>query len=180
MKNTIKYSIAAVFIASLFAFTTIKSRTISSSTVAFTIKNAGLSVDGTLGNLKTTVFDFDIADLANSKIEATVDVSTINTGIDKRDEHLRNEDYFDVAKYPKITMKSTRFAMSKAGNAIGYFNLTIKNKTKAITIPIFTTEKDGKTTFTTKFTIDRLDYGVGTSSFILSDDVKVSITAVTD
>lgn len=180
MKKTIIITATLIFLSSLFAFTFITPRTVSSSTVAFAIKNAGITVDGTLGNLKTSVFNFDVNDLANSQINATVDVSSINTGIDKRDEHLKNEDYFNVAKYSTIKMSSIRFAKSTGTYTIGYFNLTIKDVTKEVAIPIYITLEDGKNKFRTSFKINRLDYGVGESGFILSDDVKIAITAFTN
>lgn len=60
---------------------------------------------GTIGGFKADIH-FDTNNLSNSFIKGSVDVSTIDTGIEKRDEHLREEDFFHVAKYPKITFTS--------------------------------------------------------------------------
>jgi polyisoprenoid-binding protein YceI len=146
----------------------------STGLVKFYIKNAGITVDGTLSGVSASI-QFDENDLANASLYASIKVSTINTGIDKRDEHLRGKEYFDAAKYPKIEMRST--AISKSGTGYnGAFDVTIKGKTKNITMP-FTFKNNGSTgTFSGTLKLDRLDFGVGESSFVLSDDVKVKIT----
>ena len=146
----------------------------TTGSVKFYIKNAGITVDGSLSGLAASV-KFDENDLANSSIYATVKVATIKTGIDKRDEHLRSSDYFDVEKYPKITLKSS--SISKSGKGyLGNFDVTIKDKTKNIAVP-FTFDNQGSTgTFKGTLKLDRLDFGVGESSIVLSDDVKVKIT----
>lgn len=146
----------------------------TTGSVKFHIKNAGITVDGSLSGISAAV-TFDEDDLANSSIYASVKVNTINTGIGKRDEHLKAEEYFNAAKYPKIEMKSTSFTKTSKGYN-GVFNLTIKGKTKSVNVP-FTFDNKGETgTFKGKLKIDRLDFGVGESSFVLSDDVKVDIT----
>ena len=147
----------------------------TTASVKFYIKNAGLTVDGSLSGLSASV-NFDPSDLTNSKITAAVKVNTIKTGIDARDTHLKSEDYFDAAKYPKIEMESTSFIKKDGNNFIGKFNLSIKGKSKSISMPFSFDEANDKATFKGSFTIDRLDFGVGESSFVLSDDVKVKLT----
>ena len=145
----------------------------TTGSVKFHIKNAGITVDGKFSGIKASI-QFDENDLANSSIYASVKAATVNTGIDKRDEHLRKAEYFDVATYPKIEMRSTSFATSKNGY-IGQFDVTIKGETKNIAVP-FTFNKKGETgTFNGKMKLDRLDFNVGESGFILSDDVRLDI-----
>ncbi|MGD1839460.1 MAG: YceI family protein [Thermonemataceae bacterium] len=143
---------------------------VQDSQVSFKIKNAGFWVDGSFKGLEA-VIQFDPKTLKGN-ILASIDASTIDTDNNARDKHLREEDYFHVEKYPKITMKASRFARSKSGNYIGYFSVTIKNTTKEVTVP-FTF--DGKT-MKGYFTIDRRDFGVGGNSIILSDKAKLDIT----
>ncbi|MBR9859950.1 YceI family protein [bacterium] len=141
--------------------------------VKFYIKNAGVEVTGTLSGLAASV-EFDPEDLSNSTITASVDVKTINTGIEMRDNHLRSADYFDASKYPKISMESQSFRKS-GSSFIGTFKLTMHGVSKVVDVP-FTFDQngdDGK--FNGTFELDRLDYGVGESSWVLSDDVKVKI-----
>lgn len=146
----------------------------TTGSVQFHIKNAGITVDGKFSGIAAAI-KFDENDLANSSIYASVKATTVNTGINKRDEHLRQEEYFDVAKYPKIEMRSTSIA--KSGNGfIGKFDVTIKGTTKNISVP-FTFDNKGETgTFKGNMKLDRLDFNVGESGFVLSDDVKLDIT----
>lgn len=146
----------------------------TTGSVQFHIKNAGITVDGKFSGLAASI-KFDPADLPNSSIYASVKSSTVNTGIDKRDEHLRKDEYFDVANHPKIEMRSTSLNPSKNGY-IGLFDVTIKGTTKNITMPFTFTENGNTAKFSGKMEIDRLDFGVGESGFILSDDVKIDIT----
>ena len=146
--------------------------TIGHSTITFQIKNLGINTHGTIGGLKAEA-KFNPADLAASAIEATVDVNTINTDNESRDHHLKSEDYFDVAKYPKITLKSISFKHKGGINYVGTFTLTIKDKTKQVEIP-FTYSADS---FKGEFKINRRDYGVGGGSLILSEEVTIAIEA---
>jgi polyisoprenoid-binding protein YceI len=146
----------------------------TTASVKFYIKNAGVTVDGSLSGLRASV-NFDPNNLAASNITASVAVSTIKTGIEKRDEHLKTNDYFGASKYPRITMKSVSFTKKDATHFNGKFNLTIRNKTKQVNVPFTFTESGGKGKFVGSFNIDRLDYGVGESSWVLGDDVKVKI-----
>ncbi|MDA8886187.1 YceI family protein [Bacteroidia bacterium] len=146
----------------------------TSGSVKFYIKNTGITVDGSLSGIKSSI-KFDENDLENSNIYASVNVSTINTGIGKRDEHVKGEEYFDAENYPKIEMKSTSFTKTNKGFN-GVFKTTIKGKTKSINVP-FTFTTNGETgKFVGSLNLDRLDYGVGKSSFLLSNDVKVRLT----
>ena len=145
---------------------------ISHSTITFQIKNLGINTHGTIGGLKAEA-KFNPADLAASEIVATVDVNTINTDNEKRDHHIKSDDYFDVAKYPKITLKSISFKHKGGSNYVGVFNLTIKDKTKLVEIP-FTYSAD---TFKGEFKINRRDYGVGGGSMIMADEVTITIEA---
>jgi len=144
------------------------------SSVTFEIKNLGISTGGSIGGLSTKV-NFNPANLGASTLEASVDVKTINTDNDSRDEHLRSEDFFDVARYPKISLKSIAFKHRSGNNYTGTFTLTIKDKSKQVEIPFTFLDKGNTIEFKGTFKINRLDYGVGSSSMILSDDVTVTI-----
>lgn len=66
----------------------------------------GKDTKGTIGGFKASIV-FDTNDLANSSISGTVDVNTLSTDNPKRDEHLKSADYFEAAKYPVMSFKST-------------------------------------------------------------------------
>jgi polyisoprenoid-binding protein YceI len=147
---------------------------VTSSSVKFKIKNAGFNVDGTVNGLTAKII-FDASKGYGNSIEANIDSKTINTGNGTRDGHLKKIDYFDVAGFPTINMKATLFGKEKDGNFKGYFKLTIKGKTKDVLVPFTFTEKDGKAIIKGSFIINRLDFGVGESSMILSDNATITI-----
>ncbi len=136
----------------------------------------GIAVDGAIGDLQANV-QFNPANLQTSTVEASVDVNTINTDNSSRDEHLKSEDFFDIAHYPKITLKSVLFKHKSGNNYTGSFNLTIKNKTKLVEVPFIFTQKGNEMAFKGSFKLNRLDFGIGDSSLVLSDEVTVNIDA---
>ncbi|MFK7922014.1 MAG: YceI family protein [Bacteroidia bacterium] len=142
----------------------------SSAAVSFEINNMGVAVDGSLSSPTGTVI-FDPSDLAGSSINAEVKVSTINTGIELRDKDLVKEEYFDAAKYPSIRFVSSSISKTSSGyQAKG--TLTIKGKSKDINVP-FTVENE---VFKGKFNINRLDFHLGESSWILGDEVRIKFS----
>ena len=80
----------------------------SHSTIGFSIKHMMFAtVHGRFGGFRGTIrFDRDRPD--DAEVEVEIDAATIDTGITKRDDHLRSADFFDVATYPTITFRSTR------------------------------------------------------------------------
>ena len=143
------------------------------SEVKFTIKNFGINTNGTLNGLKGTI-KFDPANLSASSFNVTVDVNTINTGVDGRDNHLRREEYFDVAKYPLNRFVSS--SIEKNGNSyIAKGNLTIKAVTKSISIPFTVNRSADEIIFSGEFNINRKDFGVGGSSAVMGSNVDVSL-----
>lgn len=154
----------------LYAQTTLK---VKSGVVTFKIKNAGLNVDGSFTGF-TGDIKFDEG--KGGSIDASVDAATVKTGIDMRDEHLRKEEYFNVKKFPKISIKSTKITFVKGDEYTGDFDVTMKGVTKSVKIPF--TYSAG--VFKGSFKINRLDYKVGGSSWTLSDDANVSVTITTE
>lgn len=150
--------------------------TVTSSSVEFFIRNAGVEVDGSMKGFEGEI-SFSPDQLSASSIIASVNPATVNTGIDTRDEHLRNDEYFDVETYPRITMKSVSFAPSGSSYK-GTFDLTIKGITKRVSFPFTFSESGTSATFKGELEIDRLEYEVGESSWILSDEVRIEITVV--
>lgn len=157
------------------AFTFVKT-TITRSAITFKIKNMGIGTGGSVSGLQADV-NFNPADPSSSTIEASVDAVSINTDNSSRDEHLRSEDYFDAARYPKITLKSVSFKHNSGNNYTGQFNLTIKGKTKQVEIPFTYTQTGNAAAFKGSVKLNRLDYGVGSSSMILANEVTVNIEA---
>ena len=144
------------------------------SSITFEIKNMGITTGGSFGVLATKVH-FSPDNLNASAIEASVNVGTINTGNSGKDEHLRSEDFFDAARYPKISLKSIALRRKSGNNYIGTFILTIKDKSKQIEMPFAYLDKGNSVEYKGAFKINRLDFGVGSSSLVLSDEVTINI-----
>ena len=171
-----KYILSLFIITIVCAAFTPVNNTVTRSAITFQTKNMGIGVDGTVGGLQANI-QFNPANLASSSIEASVDANTINTDNSSRDEHLKGEDFFNVTHYPKITIKSVSFKHRSGNNYTGLFNLTIKGKTKSFTIPFTCVQKGNSLAFKGSFKLNRLDFGVGDSSLVLSDEVTVNIDA---
>ena len=147
----------------------------TSATVGFKIKMFGVGVDGTFKGLAATL-RFDPQNVAVSNLSATVDAATLDTDNNLRNRHLREkEEFFNVVKYPKITMKSTKIEKTATGY-VGYFDLTMKNTTKSVKLPFTFTQTGNKAVFSGSTTINRRDWSVGGGTFGLSNDVTMNLT----
>jgi polyisoprenoid-binding protein YceI len=142
--------------------------------VSFKIKMLGATVDGRFKGFAGTI-KFSPDDLANSSLQATVDANTIDTDNSLRNKHLKEKkDFFDVAKYPTLRMKTTK--IEKDGdNYIGYFDLTMKATTKNVKIPFTFSQEGNKATFQGSTNINRRDWSVGGGTLGMSDSVTFSI-----
>ncbi len=105
----------------------------SHSSAQFSVRHMMVStVRGEFGSVSGTA-TIDDADLTKSSVSAEVDAATINTREPKRDEHLRSPDFFDVAKFPKLTFKSTK--IEKAGAQLKVTgDLTLHGVTKSVVL----------------------------------------------
>jgi polyisoprenoid-binding protein YceI len=145
------------------------------------------TVRGDMGKISGTV-TFDPSKPAAGSIEATVDVTAINTREAGRDKHLKSADFFDVEKFPAITFKSKRIDPVAAGGFKVTGDLTMRGVTKEAVLnvePLQPTIKDQRgnprtgTTATTK--LNRQDFGVNWSrtldggGVVVSDEVSVTI-----
>ena len=134
------------------------------SEVGFTVRHLGLSkVRGRFNSFVGTV---QVAEnLPDSKIEATVDLSSVDTNNDQRDEHLRSTDFFDVEAHPQLTFTSTGI---QATGSVGTINgeLSINGVTRPVSldtefygvgVDAYGTTRAG---FSATTTISRKDFGV--------------------
>lgn len=166
----------ALFLISMPPLFAQKALILQSAKVEYKIKNAGINTSGHFGKVAVDII-FDANNLEKSKISATVQVSSLNSGIGLRDKHLRGEAYFNAEKYPLISLVATKITKTDSGY-LGTFNLNIKAVTQPIQLPFTVTPNGNTLDFqTTEFSIDRLTYGVGKSSITLSNTVNISIKA---
>ena len=146
------------------------------SSVKFSIKNFGIQTSGSFKGLTGEII-FDAANPAASSFKVSVNASSVNTGIGARDNHLRKEQYFDVANYPLISFSSVQIASAAgAGNYIVKGIVSIKGISKEISFPFTAATVNDGIQFKGTFKINRRDFNVGGNSLVLGDDVIVSIS----
>ena len=144
------------------------------SSVKFKIRHFGFNVTGTFTGLQGTI-RFSPESLTTGSMDVTIQVNTVNTGIDLRDNHLQKPEYFNVKKYPVIRFVSERITTStKAGTLFITGKLTIKNVTREISFPFTAVPQQDGYLFSGEFKINRLDFGVGESSS-MADNLTVSL-----
>ena len=120
--------------------------------------------------------------------DAAADSSVVFTIQAQRDEHLRSADFFDVATFPVLTFTSTSVTARGAQQFDVTGQLTMRDVTKTITLPVtyLGAAKDpwgnDKVAFEAEITLNRKDYGLNwntaleTGGFLVGDDVKVSLS----
>lgn len=153
----------------------INSQVVSSgSFIKFKIKNAGLTVDGTFDKVSATI-TYSPQKVFSSQFYGEINVASISTGINLRDNHLKKEDYFDVQRFPLIKFKSTVVSKNEKGrlNVIG--DLTIKGITKKVMLDVSVAENGNQFVFNTSIKLNRRDFEVGGSSWTLSDELVANI-----
>ncbi|MDP2342416.1 MAG: YceI family protein [Deltaproteobacteria bacterium] len=156
------------------------------STVGFSIRHMMVSdAKGAFDKVTGTV-ELDDKDATKSKVNVEIDVASVNTRNAKRDDHLRGADFFDAAKFPKITFKSTKIEKAGAGFKVtGDF--TMHGVTKPVVLdvgPLSDSYKDpwGGTHRGTSATakIARKDFGLTYNSAIEKGGVVLGEDVVID
>ncbi|MCT7909570.1 YceI family protein [Arcobacter lacus] len=151
------------------------------SNVGFTVKH--MMITNVNGNFKTydANIDYDEATKTFKKLSATVETKTVNTGIEKRDDHLRSDDFFASEKFPKMTFEMTSYkADGDEGKMTG--NLTIRGITKQVTLDVEDIASMGnKIGFALEGKINRTDFGLKWNKAIelggvaVGEEVKIKV-----
>lgn len=169
MKKIITLVSAMAISIATFAQTTWKVDP-SHSSVSFSVSHLVISeVDGTFKTFNGSLIT-DSNGFSNAKINFEIDVNSINTQNEKRDGHLKSEDFFHTKKHPKITFKSTSFKKIKGNKYILKGNITMRGVTKSITLNVKYggTAIDGygntKAGFIITGSLNRIDFGVAWNS----------------
>ncbi|KAB2968164.1 MAG: YceI family protein [Thermoanaerobaculia bacterium] len=156
------------------------------SSVSFKVRHFVSKVPGQFTDFSATIVRDD-ENLANASVEFTIQAKSIDTGNDKRDEHLRSADFFDVAHHPVISFRSQK--VEKVSDSLYRVTgpLTMRGVTKVVTLDVeFAGEiKDPwggtRAGFSTSTKLDRREFNVlwnkalDTGGFMLSDEVEVAI-----
>ncbi len=158
----------------------------SHSQVGFGIRHLMIStVRGRFTNVEGSVV-FENDDPAAARIDVTVDLASIDTGVEQRDNHLRSADFFDVEKYPKMTFLSRRVEPAKHGfRVIG--DLTLHGITREVVLDV-QPEGEGRdpwgndrSAFSASARIDRRDFGLTWNQLLeagglaVSEEVRITI-----
>jgi polyisoprenoid-binding protein YceI len=148
----------------------------------FAVKHLLIStVRGQFKGVAGTVI-WDDQDITKSSVSVTIDATTIDTGTPMRDNDLKSANYFDVAKFPTITFKSTKIEQVSAGKLKVTGDLTIHGVTKSVVLDVdgpSAAIKDpwGNTRAgigaVTK--INRQDFGVSGGAGAVGDDITITI-----
>ncbi|MBO9882899.1 YceI family protein [Xanthomonas sp. D-109] len=132
-------------------------------------------VDGTLV--------YNAQDVSKSSVNVTLPLSGLNSFTAKFDEHLKSGDFFDAAKFPTATFKSTKVTSAGGNKLTVAGDLTIKGTTKPVVLAVTLNgagphpmKKVPALGFDATTTVKRSDFGLGAYVPNVSDEVKIRIT----
>lgn len=161
----------------------------SHSEVGFNVRHFFSKVHGRFENYSGTIV-YDEANLVASTVEVTIADTSINTQTERRDNHLRSEDFFWTEKYPTLTFKSTKVVPGKDKthfNVLG--DLTMRGVTKPVTlateflgsgdVSVGGSSMGTRAGFIATTTVNRKDYGINWNKVLdnggamLGEDVEI-------
>ena len=156
--------------------------------IGFKVRHLMVSnVNGNFGKHTGTV-NIDDKDITKSKVKITIDTSSINTYVQKRDEHLRKADFFDVAKYPTMTFVSKKVVKAGKDKLKVTGDLTLHGVTKEVVLDVVGLSKESKTPWgdirkglTASTKINRKDFGLvwnkalETGGVMIGDEIIITL-----
>jgi polyisoprenoid-binding protein YceI len=153
------------------------------SEVDFAISHMSVAkVHGRFGGVMAAL-QYDPADITKSSVQVTIDVSTVDTGVQGRDNDLKGANYFDVANFPKATFTSTSVTRNGSDLSVAG-NLTLHGVTKPVVLDVEgptppVTDRRGKVHmgYSATATLSRAAFGIApnTPAAMLGDEVKLTI-----
>ncbi len=157
------------------------------SSAEFVCRHVLTKVRGMFPQPSGTVM-LDEANPANSRIEATIAVNGITTGVEERDTHLKSEEFFDAPKFPTITFASTNVSRSGPASYTVTGDLTMHGVTKPVTLavtasPAFNHAESIRKGIEATTTVNRKDFGLRWefpgegAGVVVGDDVQITINA---
>lgn len=158
------------------------------TSIGFKVRHLMVSnVKGVFGKVSGVVL-VDEKDITKSTVTATIDTASIDTGVAKRDAHLKSADFLDVEKYPTMTFVSTNVARNGAGKLKVTGNLTLHGVTRPVVLDVEGLAPESKdpmgnlrTGASASAKINRKDFGVvwnkvlETGGVAVGDEVAISI-----
>ena len=135
-KSQIAFGFAVILAAATQAQTTIWQLDPAHSNAQFSVRHLGISnVQGEFTKLTGTV-QLDDQDVSKSTVNAAIDVNSLDTRVQNRDNDLKSDHFFDVGKFPTITFQSTKIVSTGEGTAKMTGNLTLHGVTKEVTFDV--------------------------------------------
>ncbi|MFA7060720.1 MAG: YceI family protein [Pedobacter sp.] len=183
-------SISAIIVLAIpaFAFASTWKIDPDHSNIGFKVRHLMVSnVKGSFDKHTGTV-EINDKDITKSKVEVSIDTNSINTNVQKRDEHLRSADFFDVAKFPTMTFISKKVVKVGKDNIKVTGDLTLHGVTKEVVLDVEEPSKESKdpwgnirkgATATTK--INRKDFGLvwnaalETGGVVVGDEITITL-----
>lgn len=130
----------------------------------------------------TSVLNWNADDPTRSTVSVIIDAKSVDTGVDKFDEHLRSDDFFDTEKFPEVKFESTELKKTSDRTGILTGNLTVKDITKPVTLNVVFNKaandsfaKTYKLGFSATGQVKRTDFGVGAYAPFVGDEVDLVI-----
>ena len=153
--------------------------------IGFAVKHMLIStVRGNFKEFSGTIV-YDQNDLSKSSVEVTIQTASIDTDNERRDNHLRSDDFFNAEKFPQITFVSKKVMKTDDGMVV-VGDLTIRDVTKEVEIPFeitgtLKTERGTRIGLHAELTIDRMEYGVkydrtlDTGGLVVGNEVRIEL-----
>jgi len=159
------------------------------TTVEFGVRHLMIStVRGRFGTVDGTV-SVPGTDPVKAQIDVTIDAGSINTGVGQRDDHLRSPDFFDVARFPRLTFKSKRVERTGPDTLRVHGDLTIRDVTREVDLQVteLGSARDpwggARTGYSATTRINRRDFGLNwnqaleAGGVLVGEDVSITIEA---
>ncbi len=153
----------------------------SHSNVGFSIVHLKISeVDGSFGKFDAKMTSSK-DDFSDAVFDFTAEVTSVNTGNERRDGHLRSDDYFAAEKFPTLTFKSTSVKKVSGNNYKITGNITMRGVTKPLVLDAVVRGpidgRSGKKLVGIKATgtLNRVEFGVGKSGASVDDEVMIKV-----
>ena len=189
MKKTV-ISILTIIALALptFAFASTWTIDPDHSNIGFKVRH--LMVSNVKGSFDkhTGVVEINDKDITKSKVEVSIDTRSINTNVQKRDEHLRSADFFDVARYPTMTFVSRKVAKAGTDRLKVTGDLTLHGVTRQVVLDVEGPTAESKDPWgnirkgaTATTVINRKDFGLvwntalETGGVAVGDDVTITL-----
>lgn len=190
MNTATKATTKALLISSTLAITTMASAALptqwqlddSHTRVGFSVSHLGFSTTmGHFSDVKGMV-NYDIKAPDKTSMDFTIATDSINTNWDARDEHLKTDEFFNVAKYPTMTFKSTEIKFINPQQAKVTGDFTLLGQTKPLTLDVTLNKianspltKEPVVGFRATGTIDRAAYGMTAYADGITTNVPIQI-----